>query len=187
MFSPFVPPAVIYQTFGMVILSVFFLIFGYAAQRKIWRTFTRSDGWKSDTDFYMGLIRLNVIIVVCFVCFTTKAVCLYFLLSDSSDSTTENPFTQYGFNTVEWYFMYEWIPDIVPRLALLYLMSRNLSDSDEGGRGALSVSGDGRSGDRRSDAFSDERFLSFDRDTEKGGSEDAEGLKKSLLHNPSSV
>jgi hypothetical protein len=35
-----------YQSVGMSTLSIFFLIFGYAAQRKIWRTFTRSDGWK---------------------------------------------------------------------------------------------------------------------------------------------
>jgi hypothetical protein len=173
---------VVYQTSGMVILSVFFLIFGFAALRKISRTFMRSDGWKSDAEFYMGLIRLNVIIVVCFVCFTMKAVCTLLLIFGSSDSTCDNPLTKkYGVTTMPWYFIYEWIPDIVPRLALLYLMSRNLSDSDDA-RNGMSTSGDGV---RRSDAFSDERFLSFDRDTEKGqSSEDmsrADELRKKLL------
>lgn len=149
----------------MVVLAAFFLCFGYAAQRKIWRTFTRSDGWKSDTDFYMGLIRLNVIIAVCFLCFTAKAVCLFALAQKhgSTDSTTENPFFN---NVMVWYFVYEWIPDIVPRLALLYLMSRNLSDAADD-RAGMSTSGEIVRG---SGGFSEERFISFDRETERGDS-----------------
>ncbi len=156
---------VFYQTFGMIILSVFFLIFGYAAQRKIWRTFTRSDDWSNDHNFWRGLIRLNVIIVVCFACFSMKAFCLFFLLNDSSDQVTSNPFTSSGVSTTEWYFMYEWIPDIVPRLALLYLMSRNISDEETAShRSALSTSGDGVMRDESDDRFHFSR--GFERSTE---------------------
>ena len=50
----------------------------------------------------------------------------------------------------------EWVPDIVPRMALLYLMSRNLSEEESARQGGMSSnSGEGLIG-RRSEAFSDE-------------------------------
>ena len=129
----------LYQTFGMATLSIFFLIFGYAAQRKIWRTFTSSDGWRWDENFWRGLIRLNVIIVICFVCFTTKATLSYMIYGDSSINLSDNPLDT---GTAVWTMLYEWIPDILPRLALLYLMSRNLTE-EESQKHTFSVSGDG--------------------------------------------
>jgi hypothetical protein len=142
---------VFYQTFGMSMLSVFFLIFGYAAQRKIWKTFSRSEGWQRGDNFWRGLIRLNAIIVICFICFTTKAACSFLLTGNGSkEEVTENPLDM---STTAWILIYEWIPDILPRLALLYLMSRNLSE-EESARQQISNSGDNIH--RRSEAFSDD-------------------------------
>ena len=45
-----------YQSVGMMMLSIFFLIFGYSAQRKIWRTFTRSEGWKRGEEERIGIV-----------------------------------------------------------------------------------------------------------------------------------
>jgi len=125
------------QTAGLAILSTSFLCFGYAAQRKIWRTFSPSSSsggaseWSTDANFRNGLIRLNVIIIVCFICFTLKAACTYYLITDSTPDLDNSPLIGYGIGITGWTALYEWVPDIVPRLALLYLMSRNLtSDSD---------------------------------------------------------
>mmetsp|Transcript_18899 Transcript_18899/g.35023 ORF Transcript_18899/g.35023 Transcript_18899/m.35023 type:complete len:409 (+) Transcript_18899:218-1444(+) len=148
--NPYYISMVFYQTYGMSMLSTFFLIFGYAAQRKIWKTFSRREGWQRGDNFWRGLLRLNAIIVICFVCFTTKAICSYLLTYGSSAVVTNNPLE---FPTTAWFLIYEWIPDIMPRLALLYLMSRNLSE-EEYARQQLSNSGDGSH--RRSEAFSDD-------------------------------
>ena len=145
---------VIYQTLGMAMLSVFFLAFGYAAQRKIWRTFSSHEGWRKGDNFWRGLIRLNIIIIVCFCCFTLKATASYLLFQpkNSNVEMTDNPL---HVSTWTWMCLSEWVPDIVPRMALLYLMSRNLSEEESARQGGVSNSGDGLLG-RRSEAFSDE-------------------------------
>ncbi|GMH56743.1 hypothetical protein TrLO_g4288 [Triparma laevis f. longispina] len=152
MYHNYYEAMVFYQTFGMSMLSVFFLIFGYAAQRKIWKTFSRSEGWQRGDNFWKGLLRLNAIIVICFICFTTKAVCSFLLTGkgNSKEQVSTNPL---DCPTTAWILIYEWIPDILPRLALLYLMSRNLSE-EENARHQLSNSGDNTH--RRSEAFSDD-------------------------------
>eukprot|EP00520_Triparma_pacifica_P010389 CAMPEP_0118643786 /NCGR_PEP_ID=MMETSP0785-20121206/6578_1 /TAXON_ID=91992 /ORGANISM="Bolidomonas pacifica, Strain CCMP 1866" /LENGTH=226 /DNA_ID=CAMNT_0006535475 /DNA_START=762 /DNA_END=1442 /DNA_ORIENTATION=+ len=146
-----------YQSVGMSMLSIFFLIFGYAAQRKIWRTFTRSEGWKRDDNFWKGLIRLNIIIVICFFCFTLKAFLLYLIQRDSNANLDDNPL---GLTPLLWYLFYEWVPDILPRLALLYLMSRNLSE-DDSQHTSMSTSGEGHGPShlRSSETFSEDHVF----------------------------
>jgi hypothetical protein len=93
----------------------------------------------TDDNFWKGLIRLNIIIMICFFCFTLKAGLLYLLQKGSNNDPDQNPLYIPPF---AWYMLYEWIPDILPRLALLYLMSRNLS-ADETNRADMSTSGEG--------------------------------------------
>lgn len=107
-----------YQTIGMVLLSVSFFLFGWIAQRKIWRSYSPSDvqnSWQNDKKFWRGLVRLNVVVVVCVVCFVTKAVLLMMLIRDSTPDMNDTPLSQYGVSIVVWNILYEWIPDIVPR------------------------------------------------------------------------
>ena len=118
-------------------LSVSFLLFGYAAQRKIWRSYSPSDvqnSWQNDKKFWKGLVRLNIIIIICVVCFVDKAILLILLSNDSSNDMD----TPINVSVITWNLIYEWIPDIVPRFSLLYLMSRNVEevrvDDIEGGR-----------------------------------------------------
>ena len=135
------------ETIGLAVLSSFFLIFGCKAKSKISNTFNRSGSdWANDRNFRNGLIRLTVIIAICFVCFTMKAVFSMMLYFKRTNSLCSTPIDSMG--VVLWTLLYEWIPDIIPRLSLLYLMSRNMSHDD-----GQVVSGDGHraSGDYLSD------------------------------------
>lgn len=118
------------ETVGLAVLSSFFLIFGCKAKSKISSTFTRSGSeWANDRNFRNGLIRLTVIIAICFVCFTMKAVFSMLLYFNRTNNLCSTPINSMG--VVLWTLLYEWLPDIVPRLALLYLMSRNMSHEEQ--------------------------------------------------------
>jgi len=125
-----------YQSFGMCMLSLSFLLFGFTAQRKIWRSYSPSDvqnSWQNDRKFWKGLVRLNIIILVCVVCFVDKAILLIELVRSPGNSSNQTDTNPLHLNVIIWNLIYEWIPDILPRFSLLYLMSRNVEDVGEAG------------------------------------------------------
>lgn len=118
-----------YSIGTLLVLASGFLVVGIMLQMRICQVLGNNVA-TPDRRYYTGLCRLNLVMLCCTLCFLLRAA-MFALLMASGPGRPEHEKV-----SGSWVLYAEWVPVIVPCLALLYLMR----DSQKAGPRAMSAS-----------------------------------------------
>ncbi|CAM9947361.1 unnamed protein product [Scytosiphon promiscuus] len=109
-----------YSIAVLLLLGLSFLVLGCLLQRRICRVLVTGSCTARLT---ARMVRLNVVMLACFICFTLRALMLAALVQAQADGEYSGNFSK-GWKRWERDMRVEWALHVIPCVAMLYLMRK---------------------------------------------------------------